>query len=370
MNKQRIIQISICVGCVLTLLILPACSSGLGKKSLCQSVPEGLPSSLDLAEPGPFFAGKITYKFTDPARKDRPVNITVWYPAKLEKGAEPDHSSVIVKREPDFSLAPYPLILSSTIMARTFAPHLVSHGFVVASINDINTYTVMNKEMYQQPLDTLFALNKVTNEPPENLAGMINADMAGAMGYSFDGFNALTLSGVRWDPDWYLAQCADAENPADWGYLSSFSCVPARDWEGFASSLSPELRESQDGLWQPITDPRVKAVIPMAVEGYWAFGKEGLSFADRPTLMLDGDRDSLYPENQMIFKDLGSSDKTFITFRGMEHMMVYEAEQISQMSHFSVAFLGYHLQGCQDYAVYYSEDFMAQFEDFSWGVGN
>jgi hypothetical protein len=38
------------------------------------------------------------------------------------------------------------------------------------------------------------------------------------------------------------------------------------------------------------------------------------------------------------------------------------------MAHFAVAFFGYHLQGRQDLAGYFSEDFVAQHDDLVWGV--
>jgi predicted dienelactone hydrolase len=47
----------------------------------------------------------------------------------------------------------------------------------------------MNPEMIDQPLDILFALNQMASNPPAGLAGMIDADHAGAIGYSFDGYN-------------------------------------------------------------------------------------------------------------------------------------------------------------------------------------
>ena len=44
----------------------------------------------------------------------------------------------------------------------------------------------------------------------KGLEGMIDAEYAGVMGYSFDGYNALAMSGARVDPEFYLSQCANA----------------------------------------------------------------------------------------------------------------------------------------------------------------
>jgi hypothetical protein len=42
--------------------------------------------------------------------------------------------------------------------------------------------------------------------------------------------------------------------------------------------------------------------------------------------------------------------------------------RIARIAHFATAFFGYHLQGREDFAEYFSEDFIAQFDDLFWGV--
>ena len=63
---------------------------------------------------------------------------------------------------------------------------------------------------------------------------MIDTDHTGAMGYSFDGYNAFLLGGARVNP----------------------------------------------------TFKRIKAVMPMAPEGAWLFGEDGLAAVDRPALII------------------------------------------------------------------------------------
>jgi len=167
------------------------------------------PSAYPLAEPGPYYVGRLTLDFEDASRHNRPVGIEVWYPAVLPEGSTGSRLPGVEKRDPDRSGAPYPLIVSSSSTGGFFAPYLVTHGFVWVGITTIGTYLVMNPEMIDQPLDILFALEQVASNPPAGLAGMIDADHAGAIGYSFDGYNALALSGARLDPDYYLDQCPD-----------------------------------------------------------------------------------------------------------------------------------------------------------------
>jgi predicted dienelactone hydrolase len=328
------------------------------------------PVTLPLSEPGPYYIGKLTLEFQDARRNSRPVVIRVWYPAVLPEGSSKPYILAGENRKADLSGAPYPLIGSSSKMAADLAPYLVTHGFVWVAVTGINTYPHMNHEMIDQPLDILFALDQVASNPPECLVGIIDADNAGAIGYSFDGYNALALSGARIDPAYYLAQCPepDAATKAILLGSSSFSCAMADVWSEFAAHAGETITVSKDGLWQPMTNLHIRAVIPMAGEGWWLFGERGLAAVNRPTLMLVATEDLLYPENALIYEHLGTPDKGLISFIGKDHTMVGDPEIKARMAHFATAFFGYHLQGRDDYAYFFSEEFVSQFDDLFWGV--
>lgn len=267
------------------------------------------------------------------------------------------------------------LIPWSSLQARwdpIFAGHLVSHGFVYAGVNNIDTYEVICEEVLDQPLDIVFMLNRLATDPPQDLAGLIDAEHAGATGYSFDGYNSLAMSGARIDPQYYLAQCRepDAKTQANvdsgsvmWGY-----CRRSEGWDAFAAHAGPNITSSDDGLWQPLTDPRMRAVVPIASEGWLLFGERGLAAVDRPILMLTGARDGLYNEQALIFEHLGVADKSFISFVGWGHSMIYNPDQVARMAHFITAFFGYHLQGRQEWAEYFSEDFVNRYANLTWGT--
>ncbi|MCJ7519324.1 MAG: hypothetical protein MUO42_06595, partial [Anaerolineaceae bacterium] len=72
-------------------------------------------------------------------------------------------------------------------------------------------------------------------------------------------------------------------------------------------------------------------------------------------------------EAAFIYENLGSADKSMITFMSKDHMMVYDSKAVARMAHFATAFFGYHLQGKANYAQYFSEDFVKQQEDLAWG---
>lgn len=350
------------ISALLALLILSACAP----LSTLTPPPTPKPSPLPLSEPGPYFAGSHSYALVDTSRDDRPVEIYVWYPAIKPEGYL---GTEFHNAEPDLRGAPYPLIISSAKVGRIFAPHLVTYGFVVAGVGRIDAYPKMNEKMIDQPLDLLFMLDQVASRPPESLEGLIDDERAGTMGYSFDGYNTLAMSGARIDPEYYLAQCPtpDTTTQAILGKLSAFDCAPAAAWDEFAAHAGESITASDDGLWQPMTDARIRAVMPLAGEGWWLFGERGLAAVDRPTLIIVATQDELYPENVLIFKHLGVADKRLISFIGPDHMMIYDEKMIARMAHFAVAFFGYHLQGRQDLAQYFSENFVAQYTDLAWG---
>jgi len=321
-----------------------------------------------LSERGPYQVGKQAYTLRDETREGREVKITVWYPARLPPG-----SGSLPKpgADPDLSGAPYPLILSSTKMATIMAPYLVSHGFTWASVDGIDTYWHMDRQMYEQPLDILFALRAVASNPPEGLEGMADAEHAGAIGYSFDGYNTLAMSGARIDPEHFLAQCEDPDATTEAAHLAtSFNCGPAHEWDQFTDLVGEDITMSEDGLWQAMTDERIRAVMPLAGEGFWLFGEKGLASVDKPSLIIVAAEDTLYPENALIFEHLGTPDKAMIRFMGKDHMMIFEREMVARMAHFAVAFFGYHLQGREDYAFYFSEKFVEGHDDLGWGTVN
>jgi predicted dienelactone hydrolase len=181
--------------CSIIILMLSACSTANAPQhptQTSQTIQEFKP--LPLAEPGPFHVGKQSFVSKDTSRANRQVSISVWYPTTEATGSI---NVPAQDADPDRSGAPYPLILSSTKVANILAPYLISYGFTWASVDGIDTYMMMNEQMIDQPLDILFALDQVASHPPEGLEGLIDDDNAGTIGYSFDGYNSLAVSGAH-----------------------------------------------------------------------------------------------------------------------------------------------------------------------------
>lgn len=329
--------------------------------------PTAVPNPFPFSDPGPYAIGTSSMSTSDPDREDRAVDITLWYPAVKESSTNP--LEPVKDAKPNFDAAPYPLILSSTKVANLLAPIVVSHGFTWASVDNIDTYLTISSSMIDQPLDILFALYYVADNPQGGLEGMVDAEHAGVTGYSFDGYNAYAVSGARIDEYYYRAQCPEPDEITSTlvSEYSVFGCWPLREWDDFTAHAASYKLEAEDGLWQPMTDPRIRAVAPMAGEGWWLFGERGLNAVNIPVLIMGGTVDSLYKENALMYTKIRSSDKNLISFVGQDHMRIYDEDFVAELAHFLVAFFSHHLKGDPEYQKYYSEEFVSQFDSLVWG---
>jgi predicted dienelactone hydrolase len=218
----------------------------------------------------------------------------------------------------------------------------------------------------------LFTLSYVADNPQGDLQGIFDTEHTGVTGYSFDGYNTYAVSGARIDENYYRAQCPEPDEitSAIVSKYSVFGCWPLREWDTFTAHAAAYKVDAEDGLWQPMTDPRIRAVVPMAGEGWWLFGERGLNAVNIPVLILDGTADDLYKENALMFTKIGSSEKHMISFIGYDHMRIYDEDFVALLVHFQVAFFSFHLKGEQEYQKYYSEEFVGQFDTLAWGPYN
>jgi predicted dienelactone hydrolase len=276
----------------------------------------------------------------------------------------------------DMSGAPYPMILTSPNTAQyLLKDHLVTYGFVMAIVGYPDSYDNWDFQMIDHPRDMIFALNQIAlnSNSIVNLEGLIDTNRVGVTGYSSDGDVALGVSGVRIDPDFYLSQCEQAVSmqpapPIEW--VKSI-CGLGKKWAEFSSHAGNEITTSTDGLWQPITDERIRAVMIMSSGGAWLYGDQGLATVDHPVFIIAATKDDVVPyqfEAAYIFEYIGTPDRVLISFIDKGHMMLFNTEQAKRMKHFATAFFGYYLQERYQYKLYFSEDFVTQYNDLYWGV--
>ena len=344
------------------LLVAFACSSAKTPKYSAW-----IPPDIDypLGATGPYTMGVRSYSLVDESRDNRQIKLYLHYPAKGETDIQNQANAPA-----DEADAPYPLILTGVDTGSTlFNDHLVSYGFVMAIVESppIERFR-WDHQMINDALDMLFALDQLANNPPEGLEGILDTDHVGVAGYSGDGETAFALSGARLDPEFYQSQCEQLEGTvpnADWWY--AYACSYTEDWAAYASAVGNKITESKDGLWQPITDARIRAVVPMGLATPVMFSEHSLAAVDRPMLILEA-TDEWHPIVTHVFEQVGNPEKMMISFINRDHMMVLNPIDAEIMNHFTTAFFGYYLQGRDDYAQYFSEEFVAQFDDLAWGM--
>jgi len=365
----------------LIVTMLCACGRAGGPGLATTPIPPSLPApshsvplAFPLSEPGPFFAGNRVYSIVDEGRDGREIRLTIWYPALQQVDAQ----GRVIPRDapPDMSGAPYPLILTGwNSGSLLFRSHLASYGFVMVIVHSPGfSYTApWNNTVIDGPLDFLFALDVLTSNPPEGLEGILDTDRVGVAGYSSDGFFSLALGGARINPQYYFSQCAQTPNmdPPLSPFLTEYFCSLSERWDEFSSQVGAEISTVSDGLWQPTTDDRILAVMPMAPDSAWLYGAEGLAVIHIPSLIIAGTADDLVSYEMTscyVYEHLVNSDRVLISFIDKDHMMVENEGVIGRIDHFAVAFFGYYLQGREGLARYFSEDFVAQQDGLAWGV--
>ena len=163
--------------------------------------------------------GQIDIKAIDPAGErpaefpvyDRPLTVEMWYPAAA--GATGDTTlkahlrdgttevSLIGRAMRDAAPAatadPYPLVLLShgypgnRFLMSHLGENLASKGYVVASIDHTDstyrTQAAFGSTLVNRPLDQLFVLDemaRINADGASDLAGMIDTDNTGLIGYS------------------------------------------------------------------------------------------------------------------------------------------------------------------------------------------
>lgn len=325
-----------------------------------------------LSEPGNYeFGTRMNYQFIDTSRNNREVNLYVWYPAILAEGEESGRYNF--DAEPNKSGAPYPVILLSAKGGISLGPHLASYGFVVVGVDGQDSEEHYGNWVIDFPLDQVFALEQIALNPLEGLDGMLNTDNTGATGYSFGGYTALALGGARIDPEYHLKKCEAAipGNPLPEAWWIDYACNIEGGWDEFVNHAGQQITTSDDGLWQPLTDSRIRAVAPLVPEGAWLFGERGLADIDIPVMIIAATKDDINPyqlESVFLYENLPETEKSMISFIDQDHFMLTYDEAAPIIKHFLVAFFGYHLQGIEEYKDFTTEDFVSRQEGLAWGV--
>jgi predicted dienelactone hydrolase len=367
--------------------------------------PQGLrPDAPPYAVHGPYAVG--TREFVIEPDSERPLALTVWYPALNPDGLEesvtymieyppalpqlPITGHALQDASPDTEHGPYPLVLFShgafgwRYSALYFIEHIASYGFVVMSVDHTgDTPANMEDEgafvraHVNRPKDITreidFAEGLTAASGP--LAGMIDTQHVAVSGDSSGGWTALLAAGARRDYTALRAWCA--EYPDD-----VWTCGNLLGQEQVLADLLG-LQAVPEGLWPSVGDPRIDAAVMFVPGNIPAFGKDGLAAVTVPSMVLAGSADVLLPFDQYAqpaYEGLGSQNKTFVVFEGGGHTMfgdscslapwltnfglfwlcsdsVWDMDRAHDLSnHFTTAFLLATLKGDEDAAAVLAPD--------------
>jgi len=338
---------------------------------------------------------------------DRPLTVEIWYPATLEDGQEAGGEYSVVARDPELTVTikgqavrdatpnsvdgPYPLIIIShgypgnRFLMSHLGENLASKGYVTVSIDHTDsTYSdqaAFGSTLLNRSLDQLFVLEQMANIGADNgdsdLAGMIDVENTGIIGYSMGGYGVVNVAGG--------------------GYTATSVAYP---WGTPSGAL--EVRQAGNKEFEDSMDSRIKAVMAFAPwgmnTGFW--DAEGLKGIKTPIMFVSGDADDVsgYENGTKVIYDLSiNTERYLLTFENANHNAgagmeapvetwqpsetlpfvpfehyadaVWDTTRLNNISqHFATAFFGKYIK--QDEAMNDYLDLVENAQDGVWSVND
>lgn len=289
------------------------------------------PDAPELAAPGAYRVGVRTMTLTDQDRPDvlaseealvrgpRTMLAEFWYPATdgtvpggrydtvLRDGVTPITLFGRAARDAKPSdRGPFPLVVIShgypgnRMLMAHFAEHLASHGYTVLALDHTDsTYAdagAFGSTLYNRPLDQAFAIDALAADA--SLAGVVDTDAVGVIGYSMGGYGALVFAGAGLVPS----------------AVESLFAPPHRLLEAHVAGSASH---------QALPDPRVRATVAIGPWGmnYDLWDASGLAGLRVPVMIIAGSRDyvSGYGPMRAIFEGAVNVDRHLLTFEHAGH---------------------------------------------------
>ncbi len=259
-------------------------------------------------------------------RYDRPLTVEMWYPAAETATGVTSFAAYLRDGTTEVTLEgramrdaaparaadPFPLVMLShgypgnRFLMSHLGENLASKGYVVASIDHTDstyrTQAAFGSTLVNRSLDQLFVLDemaRISADETSDLAGMIDTDNTGLIGYSMGGYGALITAG---------AGVTETSVNYPWG----------------APQGTLGIHQAGSDTHEALPDPRIKTAVAIGPwgmnTGFW--DAEGLAGIEIPMLFIAGSEDatSLYEEGvRAIWEGASSVDRALLTFDGGGH---------------------------------------------------
>ena len=230
----------------------------------------------------------------------------VWYPsAESERPTREGRTRFVAARDAVPLAGRHPLIVlshgsgGSSMTHWQTAQYLARRGYVVLAIvhrddNAIVSSGSSTLAVWQsRPKEVSAALDAVL---ASRYAGVIDSTRIAAVGFSAGAYTALAIGGARPSSIALDDYCLGAAR-------GDVLCVDYRPLHRLRAAVARRLGMQGESLGAS-RDARVRAVVAMAPPGVALFTPQGLKGLAVPTLLLQGDRDSVlaYPDDARYLK--------------------------------------------------------------------
>ncbi len=268
---------------------------------------------------------------------DRPLKVEVWYPAAVAAGVEPmtNYDEVMgTANDPKRPLIPFtfkgramrdaaplsangafPLVVvshgyvGSRYLLTYLTENLASKGYIVVAIDHTESTfrdaapfpsTLLNRSK-----DVLFIVDQMAKygmtENKQFLAGLIDANNTGIIGYSMGGYGVLNVAGAGYSE----------------AMAKTFGAISG-------GSKAIEVRTAGNSEYKASIDPRIKAVVAFAPWGMerGAWDAEGLKGLMTPTLFIAGSQDDIsgYEKGiKAIYTGAVNAPRYMLTYENARH---------------------------------------------------
>jgi predicted dienelactone hydrolase len=344
--NTRLCKRIVFVGLIVTLALAIAPFAGAQDGPKPEAV--GLrPDAPPYALHGPYWVG--ARDFVIEPDSERPLTITVWYPALNPEGlpeetvyemaaassirfAFPDQTDwgirgrAIMDAQPDAADAPYPLVIYShgagawRQMSTYFVEHLASYGFVVIAPEHPGEAPVADmfwQAFIHRPDDVRRTIDYAASltEPGGALENTIHLDQVGVTGASGGGYTALAAAGAQIDWTGLMSWCTNHPEADTWAFC------PVLAEHGAEMAALSGLAGVPADLWPAMNDPRIDAVVSLAGVAF-IFGPKGMQSLSVPLLTVGGSGDAVLPAEWNIYvtnEHASSVKKALIVLKGSDH---------------------------------------------------